>query len=78
MAIKGVLFDFSGTLFCVESVRDWLQAVLEETGPTANRGLAGAEDIPCEADARAVVDRVGLIEAARIAVDAADGRAIGA
>ncbi|MGW1493315.1 HAD family hydrolase [Streptomyces sp. NBC_00191] len=32
MAIKGVLFDFSGTLFRIESVRDWLQAVLDERG----------------------------------------------
>lgn len=32
MAIKGVLFDFSGTLFRVEPVRDWLAAVLREEG----------------------------------------------
>jgi HAD superfamily hydrolase (TIGR01493 family) len=32
MAIKGVLFDFSGTLFRIESTRRWLTAVLEETG----------------------------------------------
>ncbi|WP_328680684.1 HAD-IA family hydrolase [Streptomyces sp. NBC_00322] len=32
MAIKGVLFDFSGTLFCIEPVRDWLQTVLDERG----------------------------------------------
>lgn len=34
MAIKGVLFDFSGTLFRIESTRDWLDAVLEERGIT--------------------------------------------
>jgi HAD superfamily hydrolase (TIGR01493 family) len=32
MAIKGVLFDFSGTLFRIESTEAWLRAVLAETG----------------------------------------------
>ncbi|MFG2761274.1 HAD family hydrolase [Streptomyces wuyuanensis] len=32
MAIKGVLFDFSGTLFRIESVASWLRAALDETG----------------------------------------------
>jgi HAD superfamily hydrolase (TIGR01493 family) len=32
MAIKGVLFDFSGTLFRIESTQRWLTAVLEQTG----------------------------------------------
>ncbi|MFF3290530.1 HAD family hydrolase [Streptomyces sp. NPDC003023] len=32
MTIKTVLFDFSGTLFRVESARDWLRAVLRERG----------------------------------------------
>ncbi len=32
MVIKGVLFDFSGTLFRIEPVRDWLDAVLREEG----------------------------------------------
>jgi HAD superfamily hydrolase (TIGR01549 family) len=32
MAIKGVLFDFSGTLFRIESTRHWLTAVLDEIG----------------------------------------------
>lgn len=32
MAIKGVLFDFSGTLFRIESVTSWLRAALDETG----------------------------------------------
>ncbi|MEU9012356.1 HAD-IA family hydrolase [Streptomyces sp. NPDC048479] len=32
MAIKGVLFDFSGTLFRIESARDWLSAVLQARG----------------------------------------------
>lgn len=30
MPIKGVLFDFSGTLFRIESVRSWLAAALAE------------------------------------------------
>lgn len=54
MAIKGVLFDFSGTLFCVESVRDWLQAVLDERGSHLSEAerawyaqqLAGAGALP--------------------------------
>ncbi|QKW05244.1 HAD-IA family hydrolase [Streptomyces sp. NA04227] len=32
MAIKGVLFDFSGTLFRVESVESWLRGGLERAG----------------------------------------------
>jgi HAD superfamily hydrolase (TIGR01493 family) len=32
MAIKGVLFDFSGTLFRIEPARDWLRAVLDARG----------------------------------------------
>ncbi|MEU1088668.1 HAD family hydrolase [Streptomyces sp. NPDC005576] len=32
MTIKGVLFDFSGTLFRIESVASWLRAVLDEQG----------------------------------------------
>ncbi|MFE7617388.1 HAD family hydrolase [Streptomyces sp. NPDC057496] len=36
MQIKGVLFDFSGTLFRIESVRSWLRAVLVERGVTVD------------------------------------------
>ncbi|MYY01928.1 MULTISPECIES: HAD-IA family hydrolase [unclassified Streptomyces] len=32
MPIKGVLFDFSGTLFRIESVRSWLAGALAERG----------------------------------------------
>ncbi|MEU7156333.1 HAD family hydrolase [Streptomyces chrestomyceticus] len=32
MTIKGVLFDFSGTLLRIESPESWLRAVLDETG----------------------------------------------
>ncbi|MGW7365776.1 HAD family hydrolase [Streptomyces sp. NPDC054841] len=32
MGIKGVLFDFSGTLFRIEPVTSWLRAALDETG----------------------------------------------
>ncbi|GAA1376503.1 HAD family hydrolase [Streptomyces beijiangensis] len=32
MTIKGVLFDFSGTLCRIEPVGDWLDAVLDEAG----------------------------------------------
>jgi putative hydrolase of the HAD superfamily len=34
MTIKGVLFDFSGTLFRIEPVGDWLSAVLDTSGIT--------------------------------------------
>ncbi|MGI5134826.1 MULTISPECIES: HAD family hydrolase [unclassified Streptomyces] len=34
MAIKGVLFDFSGTLFRIESAESWLRAALAEAGVT--------------------------------------------
>ncbi|MFF5586632.1 HAD family hydrolase [Streptomyces hygroscopicus] len=32
MTVKGALFDFSGTLFRVESAESWLRAVLERSG----------------------------------------------
>ena len=35
MTIKGVLFDFSGTLFRVESAQRWLANVLREAGIVA-------------------------------------------
>ncbi|MEU9761513.1 HAD-IA family hydrolase [Streptomyces sp. NPDC047987] len=38
MRIKGVLFDFSGTLFRIEPVRSWLRAALTQ------RGIPMAED----------------------------------
>lgn len=37
MAVKGVLFDFSGTLFRIESVDSWLRAVLDARGATVGR-----------------------------------------
>lgn len=30
--VKGVMFDFSGTLFRIESVLEWLGAVVAEAG----------------------------------------------
>jgi HAD superfamily hydrolase (TIGR01509 family) len=41
MTIKGALFDFSGTLFRVESAESWLRAVLDASGTTIPE-----EDIP--------------------------------
>jgi len=38
MAIKGVLFDFSGTLFRVESTESWLRAVLREAQVELDEG----------------------------------------
>jgi putative hydrolase of the HAD superfamily len=54
MTIKTVLFDFSGTLFRVESTHDWLRAVLRERGPSVTegelaewaKGLAAAGALP--------------------------------
>ncbi|GAA2978095.1 HAD-IA family hydrolase [Streptomyces flavovirens] len=37
MRIKGVLFDFSGTLFRIEPVGTWLRAVLDERGTAVER-----------------------------------------
>lgn len=37
MAVRGVLFDFSGTLFRIEPVTSWLRAALDETGVTVGR-----------------------------------------
>ncbi|MER6118429.1 HAD family hydrolase [Streptomyces sp. A0642] len=37
MPIKGALFDFSGTLFRIESVRSWLAATLAERGLHVDR-----------------------------------------
>ncbi|MGY0022132.1 HAD family hydrolase [Streptomyces sp. cg35] len=54
MTIKAVLFDFSGTLFRIESTESWLRAVLDESGLTlpdedftaAARGLHEAGALP--------------------------------
>ncbi|WP_240134719.1 HAD family hydrolase [Streptomyces sp. MUM 178J] len=43
VTIKGVLFDFSGTLFRIESTSDWLRAVLDARGER----LAEAELARC-------------------------------
>ncbi|MGD6747209.1 HAD family hydrolase [Streptomyces sp. BH106] len=50
MTIKAVLFDFSGTLFRIESADSWLRAVLDETGLTMpaeefDRAARGLEDV---------------------------------
>ncbi|MFF9896949.1 HAD family hydrolase [Streptomyces longispororuber] len=61
MAIKGVLFDFSGTLFRIESAASWLRAAL-----TA-RGLA----LPPREEARlaAALDRAGALPGGSPALD---------
>ncbi|SDJ40565.1 HAD family hydrolase [Streptomyces indicus] len=53
MAIKGVLFDFSGTLLRIESTEAWLRAVLDETGTE----LSEAEFLRCAAE----LDHVGAL-----------------
>ncbi|MFC9249119.1 HAD family hydrolase [Streptomyces sp. NPDC057136] len=37
MTFKGALFDFSGTLFRIESVRSWLRTVLDQRGLTVEQ-----------------------------------------
>ncbi|MGW7424535.1 HAD family hydrolase [Streptomyces sp. NPDC054813] len=41
--MTAVLFDFSGTLFRVESTESWLRAVLAESGAESRAQLAGPE-----------------------------------
>ncbi|MFE0131047.1 HAD family hydrolase [Streptomyces sp. NPDC059037] len=53
MTIKGALFDFSGTLFRVESTGAWLRAVLRE----ARMALPEAEVERCAAD----LERAGAL-----------------
>ncbi len=38
MTVKGVLFDFSGTLFRVETTRSWLRAALRDTETPVGEG----------------------------------------
>ncbi|WP_420031994.1 HAD family hydrolase [Streptomyces sp. cg28] len=50
MTIKAVLFDFSGTLFRIESTESWLRAALDATGLTLpdgefDRAVAGLEEV---------------------------------
>src|SRR5690349_16027061 len=49
MPIKGALFDFSGTLFRIESVRSWLAATLAERGVSVDE--AGFERYAAELEA---------------------------
>ncbi|GAA0583154.1 HAD-IA family hydrolase [Streptomyces crystallinus] len=73
MAIKGVLFDFSGTLFRVQSTRDWLDAVLDERGvalPESQRTrlaeeLTSAGALPGGADPSHVPARLAELWATR-------------
>ncbi|MFD9503730.1 HAD family hydrolase [Streptomyces sp. NPDC060035] len=41
MSVTGVLFDFSGTLFRIESVDSWLRAVLDARGAAVGRADFG-------------------------------------
>ncbi|MER5946689.1 HAD-IA family hydrolase [Streptomyces sp. NPDC001904] len=50
MTIKAVLFDFSGTLFRIESTGSWLRAALDATGLTLpdgefDRAVAGLDEV---------------------------------
>ncbi|MFF4403884.1 HAD family hydrolase [Streptomyces sp. NPDC001262] len=42
MTVKGVLFDFSGTLFRIESAESWLRAALDRTGIPLDEGALQA------------------------------------
>lgn len=73
MTIKGALFDFSGTLFRIESAGDWLRAALLETGlplPEAEferlaAGLERAGALPGGARPDAVPERLAELWAQR-------------
>ncbi|MFJ5723904.1 HAD family hydrolase [Streptomyces sp. NPDC093149] len=73
MQIKGVLFDFSGTLFRIEPIRSWLRAVLAERGVTVDgadferyaRGLEDAGALPGGPPPRQVPTRLAALWATR-------------
>ncbi|MEV0522988.1 HAD-IA family hydrolase [Streptomyces sp. NPDC050439] len=73
MTIKGALFDFSGTLFRIESTGSWLRAVLREAGlplPPAEierltEGLERAGALPGGARPDLVPDRLAELWAQR-------------
>ncbi|MGW1092849.1 hydrolase, partial [Streptomyces sp. NPDC002596] len=73
MVIKGVLFDFSGTLFCIEPVRSWLSAVLAERDMTVTdadferyvAGLTAAGALPGGPVPQHVPDRLAAAWATR-------------
>ncbi|MFF1899208.1 HAD family hydrolase [Streptomyces sp. NPDC058206] len=73
MVFKGALFDFSGTLFRVESVRSWLGAVLAEREATVTdedfdryvEGLTTAGALPGGPDPERIPDRLAEVWATR-------------
>ncbi|WP_392668147.1 HAD family hydrolase [Streptomyces sp. LN785] len=73
MMIKGVLFDFSGTLFRIESVRSWLAAVLAEQEMRVDaadferyaEGLTAAGALPGGPAPQHVPDRLAEVWATR-------------
>ncbi|WP_406492152.1 HAD-IA family hydrolase [Streptomyces sp. NBC_00846] len=73
MQIKGVLFDFSGTLFRIESVQSWLRAALAEREVAVSeadferyaRGLEAAGALPGGPLPRHVPDRLAEVWATR-------------
>lgn len=73
MTTKGVLFDFSGTLFRIETVRSWLRSVLDEraiTVPEADferyvRELEAAGALPGGPAPQRVPERLAGVYAAR-------------
>ncbi|MDF6040792.1 HAD-IA family hydrolase [Streptomyces sp. JH14] len=73
MPIKGVLFDFSGTLFRIEPVRSWLGAVLAQRGVAVAgadferyvKELTAAGALPGGPDPQRVPDRLAEAWATR-------------
>ncbi|MFF2412606.1 HAD family hydrolase [Streptomyces sp. NPDC058092] len=78
MQIKGVLFDFSGTLFRIESVQSWLRAVLAEREVAVSeadferyaRGLEAAGALPGGPPPRHVPARLADLWATPALIDA--------
>ncbi|MEU1134274.1 hydrolase, partial [Streptomyces sp. NPDC005900] len=61
MAIKGVLFDFSGTLFRIEPAEDWLRATADALGVPLTDGEA--------ARAAAALERAGALPGGALPVE---------
>ncbi|MEU1020012.1 hydrolase, partial [Streptomyces sp. NPDC005898] len=63
MAIKGVLFDFSGTLFRIEPAEDWLRATADALGVPLTDSEA--------ARAAAALERAGALPGGALPVEVA-------
>ncbi|GGU76639.1 hydrolase [Streptomyces albospinus] len=61
--IRGVLFDFSGTLMCIEPAESWLRAALTASGASGASGACGAAALDDAGIARlaAALERAGAL-----------------